>query len=168
LELHDGTLVVVKEVLTRVRRDLVYNLTVANTHNYFVGEDGVLVHNATGLRWNKGCLGPNDLDWRNTGKTLKDALNEAFKRTGQTCEEFQVTKWAKNVYGKSRPVEYRGPNQAEVNIDFPHEKELDKHGKWQTGPDAPHVGWQFGKKPKTVGHILLKEVPCGRTNSFDE
>jgi len=46
LELHNGTTVVVEEVLTRVRRDLVYNLTVANTHNYFVGEDGVLVHNA--------------------------------------------------------------------------------------------------------------------------
>ena len=45
LELHNGTTVVVEEVLTRVRRDLVYNLTVANTHNYFVGEDGVLVHN---------------------------------------------------------------------------------------------------------------------------
>ncbi|RKZ78238.1 MAG: hypothetical protein DRR16_28050, partial [Candidatus Parabeggiatoa sp. nov. 3] len=44
LELHDGT-VVVAEVLTRIRHDLVYNLTVANTHNYFVGEDGVLVHN---------------------------------------------------------------------------------------------------------------------------
>ena len=48
-----------------------------------------------------------------------------------------------------------------VNIDFPHYKELDKHGNWQTGPDAPHVGWQFGK-PKTVGHILLDDVPCSR------
>jgi hypothetical protein len=46
LELHDGTIVVVKEVDTSIRRDFVYNLTVANTHNYFVGEDGVLVHNA--------------------------------------------------------------------------------------------------------------------------
>jgi len=46
LELHDGTVVVVKEVDTSIRRDLVYNLTVANTHNYFVGLDGVLVHNA--------------------------------------------------------------------------------------------------------------------------
>ena len=46
LELHNGTTVVVKEVDTSVRRDFVYNLSVANTHNYFVGEDGVLVHNA--------------------------------------------------------------------------------------------------------------------------
>jgi len=45
LELHNGTVVVVKEIDTSVRRELVYNFTVANTHNYFVGEDGVLVHN---------------------------------------------------------------------------------------------------------------------------
>ncbi|RKZ75206.1 MAG: hypothetical protein DRR16_31495, partial [Candidatus Parabeggiatoa sp. nov. 3] len=46
LELHNGTTVVVEEVLSHVRREIVYNFTVANTHNYFVGEDGVLVHNA--------------------------------------------------------------------------------------------------------------------------
>jgi len=45
LQLHNGTTVVVKEVDTSVRLERVYNLTVANTHNYFVGGDGVLVHN---------------------------------------------------------------------------------------------------------------------------
>jgi hypothetical protein len=45
LQLHNGTTVVVKEIDTRVRVGKVYNLTVANTHNYFVGVDGVLVHN---------------------------------------------------------------------------------------------------------------------------
>ncbi len=45
LQLHNGTTVVVKEVDTSVRVERVYNLTVANTHNYFVGGDGVLVHN---------------------------------------------------------------------------------------------------------------------------
>jgi hypothetical protein len=47
LELHNGTTVVVEEVDTSVRRETVYNFTVANTHNYFVGRDGVLVHNNT-------------------------------------------------------------------------------------------------------------------------
>jgi RHS repeat-associated protein len=46
LQLHNGTTVVIKEIETSVRLEKVYNLTVANTHNYFVGEDGVLVHNA--------------------------------------------------------------------------------------------------------------------------
>jgi hypothetical protein len=45
LQLHNGTTVVVTEIDTSVRVEKVYNLTVANTHNYFVGEDGVLVHN---------------------------------------------------------------------------------------------------------------------------
>jgi len=45
LQLHNGTVVVVKTVDTSVRVERVYNLTVANTHNYFVGSDGVLVHN---------------------------------------------------------------------------------------------------------------------------
>jgi len=44
--LHNGTTVVVEEVDTSVRTEKVYNLTVANTHNYYVGRDGVLVHNA--------------------------------------------------------------------------------------------------------------------------
>ncbi|RKZ71321.1 MAG: hypothetical protein DRR19_32640 [Candidatus Parabeggiatoa sp. nov. 1] len=38
---------VVKEVDTSVRLEKVYNFTVANTHNYFVGVDGVLVHNVS-------------------------------------------------------------------------------------------------------------------------
>ncbi len=46
LQLHNGTTVVIKEIDTSVRLEKVYNLTVANTHNYFVGEDGVLVHNS--------------------------------------------------------------------------------------------------------------------------
>ncbi|RKZ74785.1 MAG: hypothetical protein DRR19_29835 [Candidatus Parabeggiatoa sp. nov. 1] len=49
LQLHNGTTVVVKEVDTSVRLERVYNLTVANTHNYFVGGDGVLVHNSNPL-----------------------------------------------------------------------------------------------------------------------
>ncbi|HIE02002.1 MAG TPA: hypothetical protein EYP59_17245, partial [Thiotrichaceae bacterium] len=65
LELHDGTVVVVKEVDTSVRRDLVYNLSVANTHNYFVGEDGVLVHNAR--RPKKANLLPEGKDGINLG-----------------------------------------------------------------------------------------------------
>jgi len=45
LQLHNGTTVVIEAILTGVRPEKVYNLTVANAHTYFVGEDGVLVHN---------------------------------------------------------------------------------------------------------------------------
>ena len=45
---------------------------------------------------------------------------------------------------------------------------LRQRGKWNTGPDAPHVGWQVGKKTsKKVGHILLDDVPAGRPKKKD-
>jgi RHS repeat-associated protein len=100
---------------------------------------------------------PQDKDWRGTGKTSRDALNEAFKSTGVPKEQFEVTKWGKNGYGKSVPVEYRAPAGAEVSMDYPHTP-----GR---GPDAPHIGWQTSGKNNTVGHIILDDVPTGRSKS---
>ena len=42
----------------------------------------------------------------------------AFEKTGQPREQFQVSKWAKNINGKSVPVEYIGPDASYVDIDF--------------------------------------------------
>ena len=95
----------------------------------------------------------NDLDWRGTGKTLDDALKEAFKLTGVPMEEFQVTKWAKDIYGKSRPVQWRTTHNSEVNIDSPHEL---------NGPDVFHVGYQTEGKKNIVGHILMDCLPYFR------
>ncbi|WP_246118394.1 polymorphic toxin type 47 domain-containing protein, partial [Apibacter muscae] len=126
----------------------------------------------TGLNWNEGKLGPNDLDLRGTGSSLQDALDIAFEKTGIPKDQFTVTKWAevKTEYGKSIPVEwYHKPSKSEVNIDLPHLDGFDKNGVWGTGPDAPHVGWQTGKKKdKKVGHILIDDtkvdgVDVGRT-----
>jgi RHS repeat-associated protein len=99
---------------------------------------------------------PNDLDWRGTGKTYRDALSEAFKRTGVDEGQFTPEKWAPTAYGKDIPVEYKGPGGAEVSIDFAHTK---------NGPDVPHVGWQSPGKGanQQSGHILLDEVPAGRS-----
>ncbi|MGC4064595.1 MAG: polymorphic toxin type 47 domain-containing protein [Polyangiaceae bacterium] len=36
-----------------------------------------------------------DLDWRGTGKDHRDALDEAFRRTGVPREEFEVTRWGR-------------------------------------------------------------------------
>ncbi|HEX5754674.1 MAG TPA: polymorphic toxin type 47 domain-containing protein, partial [Archangium sp.] len=107
-----------------------------------------------GTKWKPG---PNDLDWRGMGKGLSDALNEAFKRTGVSREEFSVTRWGKDKFGKSAPVEWRAPNGAEVNIDMGHTK---------NGPSSPHVGFQTpgkrGSGGAVRGHILLDEVPFNR------
>ena len=99
----------------------------------------------------------SDLDWRGTGKNYRDALDEAFKRTGVDKKDFEVTRWAKDKNGKSIPVEYRSKEGAEVSIDFAHDR---------NGPDAPHIGWQTPGKRSSGGaergHILLDEVPAGR------
>ena len=100
-------------------------------------------------------LGPNDEDWRGTGRTLQEALDRAFARTMTVREEFTPAKWSEGE-GDEQPVEWRAPNGAEVNIDLPHRR---------YGPDAPHVGWQTGGKRRsggTRGHIILDEVPYGR------
>ncbi|MCK9206918.1 MAG: polymorphic toxin type 47 domain-containing protein, partial [Salinivirgaceae bacterium] len=101
-----------------------------------------------------------DLDWRGTGKTWKDALDEAFKKTGYSKEDFEVTKWSdfKDEFGKSVPVEWEGPNGASINIDYAHTNQ-------GLSPDAPHIGWQVGKgKEKKVGHIIVDDIPAGRSN----
>jgi|GEM_PF-1928221 len=102
-------------------------------------------------------LGPNDLDWRGTGRTVDEAISKAFELTGEVRTDFVVTRWGKDKWGKSFPVEWRSSDGAEVNIDWAHAK---------NGPDAPHVGWQTGGKKrsggKKVGHILLDSVPCNR------
>ena len=78
-----------------------------------------------------------------------------MKKTGLEPKDFQVTKYGVDKYGKSVPVEYRSKNGAEVSIDYAHDK---------NGPDAPHVGWQGPGKKNDSGHIMLDEVPAGRSN----
>ena len=106
-----------------------------------------------------------DVDLRGTGTLFDDALDTAFKNTGLNKSDFNVTKWSKNKYGKSFPVEWRAANGAEVSVDFAYYN-VDVNGNWITGPDAPHIGWQTGGKRSgggaVRGHILVDEVPYGR------
>ncbi len=116
-------------------------------------------------------LKDQDMDWRGTGRTYRDAVDEAFAqieaRTGYTRDQFEVTKWATDENGKSIPVEYLGPDNSFVDIDYAHYG-TDGNGNWASGPDAPHVGWQFGTKGKTVGHIILDSVPTGRDSCYSD
>jgi hypothetical protein len=98
-----------------------------------------------------------DVDLQGADKGLTDALEMAFQRTGVAREDFEVTKWGRDLYGKTHPVEWRHSSGAEVNIDFPHVN---------NGPSVPHVGYQTGGKRGVGGamrgHILLDWVPRGR------
>lgn len=99
----------------------------------------------------------NDLDWRGTGKTLDDALKEAFLRTGIPMEEFEVTSWELDRYGKTRPVVWTVLGRGEVNVDAPHIRR---------GPDVFHVGYKVFDKmngsKKKVGHIFMDCLPYFR------
>ena len=137
---------------------LVYNFEVADFHTYFVSELGVLVHNVCHVGGNYRFKKGIDVDLRGKG-TYKDALSMAFQKTGMSKKEFNVTKWAKDKYGKSFPVEWRANNGAEVNIDIGHSP----NGE---APTVPHIGWQTGGKRGTGGgvrgHIFVDDVPYNR------
>ena len=76
-----------------------------------------------------------DEDFRGGKGTFEEALERAFEKTGTPKEDFTVTKWGKDKYGKSFPVEWKAPNGAEVSVDIGHSIE-------SGAPMADHVGWQ--------------------------
>jgi RHS repeat-associated protein len=151
-----GESVVVEDIRRRPVPEPVYNLKVSGLHTYFVGLGEIWVHNADtcprgagGWKFNPAT----DLDWRGSNRTLREAIDEAFNRTGVPRDQFTVTKWGKDAYGKSHPVEWRARGGGEVNIDWPHSR---------NGPAEPHVGYQTPGKGNRVGHIILDGVPYNR------
>jgi len=109
---------------------------------------------AKAIRWK---LGPNDIDFRGSGKGVEDALDTAFERTGLPRTEFEATRWGRDANGKSFPAEWRHKSGVEVNVDWAHA---------ENGPDVPHVGFQTGRKRgdggASRGHILLDEIRFNR------
>ncbi|HTN89772.1 MAG TPA: polymorphic toxin type 47 domain-containing protein [Sorangium sp.] len=107
-----------------------------------------------------------DLDWRGQGKTINEALAEAFRRTGVPREAFEPTIWAKSKWGKTVPVEWQAAGGAIVNMDDPTIIPT------KEGPQEPHVGYQSpgkrGKGGRVRGHILLDEVPATRGSLADK
>jgi hypothetical protein len=92
--------------------------------------------------------------------SFADALKEAFARTGAPLKDFFVTKWGKTPEGKTVPVEWQAPGNAEVSLDWGHYA-VNKRGEWVTGPDTPHIGWKTPVEGK-VGHILMDSIPASR------
>ncbi len=162
----DGTTGTVRTVMTLEETKTMYNLDVSTLDNFYVGEQGWLVHNQNGVGSsspsNPWTFNPSvDLDMRGSGSTWRDALSEAFSRTGVPREAFTETKWSYSLDGKSFPTEWRvldgSYKGAEVSMDFAHTT---------AGPEVPHFGYQTPGKRATGGavrgHILIDGVPCGR------
>ncbi|ENA0608834.1 DUF4150 domain-containing protein [Enterobacter bugandensis] len=114
----------------------------------------------TGNNWKFNSQ--KDVDLRGTGKTYRDALDKAFQRTGIPREQFEVTKWGKDQYGKSVPVEWQGPGGANVNMDIPAWNNVKSNGALGEGPHSLHIGYQTPGKPRTRGHIFVDLVPATR------
>jgi intein/homing endonuclease len=104
LQLHNGITLVIKTVETSTRVGRVYNFAVASNANYFVGMDGVLVHNGcakrnahlagkthpkTGIPFDKdgypdfSSVSKKDVKIKLTGDRKKDA-NLANEKAGYT------------------------------------------------------------------------------------
>jgi hypothetical protein len=99
-----------------------------------------------------------DADWRGTGRTLREAIDEAFRRTGISRDRFVATAFARSSSGRSAPVEWRARGGAGVSIELPREATSSSSDT----PDAAHVAWQTAGKKSVTGHILLDGVPYGR------
>lgn len=119
----------------------------------------------------KGLSGTNwkfnkrvDVDFRGTGLNYQDALNVAFERTGIPKDQFEVTKWGKDITGKTVPVEWQGPNGANVNMDIPEWNNVKPNGDLGNGPHQPHIGYQTpGKGADRIrGHIFTDYIPATR------
>ncbi len=106
----------------------------------------------TGYKFKQG----SDIDLRGNS-TFDEALAKAFEKTGLQKSDFNVTKWGKDKYGKSFPVEWKAKNGAEVSIDMGHVTD---------GPNIPYIGYKTGGKRNsgggTRGHIFVDNVPVNR------
>lgn len=105
-----------------------------------------------------------DIDLRGTDRSYRDGLELAFERTGIPKDQFTVTKWGKDINGKSVPTEYSGPNGASVNMDIPELNNVKSNGTLGEGPHQPHIGYQTpGKgKNRVRGHIFTDYIPATR------
>jgi hypothetical protein len=118
----------------------------------------------TGKLWSFDAR--RDIDLRGSGSTWRDGVNAAFERieqkSGTTRDQFDVTKWGKTAEGKTVPVEWRGPGNAEVNLDIPDLQA--RRGVLPNGPSQPHIGWKApGRVDDGRGHIFIdKDLPATR------
>jgi RHS repeat-associated protein len=119
------------------------------------------VDELAGRGWN---FNPSrDVDMRG-GPGHRAALDEAFRRTGVPREQFTVSKWGRDANGKTMPVEYTGPNGAQVNMDIPAWNNVRTDGSLGYGPHQPHIGYQTPGRgeARTRGHIFVDYVPATR------
>jgi len=138
LRLQNGITVVIKEVDTSVRTEIVYNFTVANYHNYFVGRDGVLVHN---INWSP--------------KSVK-TFGHTFSRHGAGAKN------TKNLVGRAAST---GDNQGQWKNNETAAEFLRESADKLSGPATVQIPDGLGQVITPDGTIVPTNwanlVPCG-------
>ena len=131
----------IASIKTETRHERVYNLSVENTSTYFIGEEGVLVHNAKKGKGGVICK-PKQV------KDLKDA-----KGKGNNIE-VDTQKEAEALLEEARPeipwVDTYVKPKPKVG------KEI--HPSDGSGIDKPHIKWRDwtkGKSEGAEGHIYF-------------
>jgi hypothetical protein len=168
-ELTQGDVLVTKDGnvgISSVEREqrtvVVYNLTVENAHTFYIGRDGVLVHNPIG----PGNPTPFECQ-------LKSWFNPKFNRTGEPIylDAPQRLPTVKEVQGKTAGILYIGGNitiellsgdgPEEVFNSYPIYKD-----HWKTrGPLRYHVETHVAAYLRITsvkgGTLFLNNAPCG-------
>jgi hypothetical protein len=125
----------------RRSNDKVYNFEVANNHNYFVGEQGVLVHNA-------GCASKNlpRLKGKGTNEIENTLQNNGFTKTNQSAVGNQTwnhpdgSKVRIDPYGNQSTSQYKTANNGHVHKYDNMGNQLNDRGVISTNPGETHIG----------------------------
>ncbi len=97
---YNGSILIIDSLSSYSKKTTVYNLSVANDHNYYVGSTGVLAHNC----YQK----PNSIDYRkhvpkkkwsrqDTIKSTKSGDAKYFMKNTHDIQKFELDSWKKGV-----------------------------------------------------------------------
>ena len=89
----DGSLLVVESVIIEQREETVYNFEVEDFHTYFVGEDGVWVHNEA------GC---GQISLSATPKSMENGIKEKYNLAGDELK--RVSEESAQAYNAANTI----------------------------------------------------------------
>jgi len=151
LRLHNGITLVIKTVSTSTYVGRVYNFAVAQNANYFVGEDGVLVHN---------CIKATSLPVTRPGTPAWEKAVDTLKQGGRADIRVPSASDAKTLLTEGRG----NMNRYKKYTDKPYQKGYEMHpneSHTDNAPhnDLPHVKWKDWHSNNTgKGHIFF-DIP---------
>jgi len=151
----------IAELKSYKQNTIVYNLTVANDHTYYVGLGGVLGHNSKhcpiGTSYNHPLLTYGTASWNNAVKSIRNQTIKGSNYRTQTSQEalLLLTEALGNMnryknYTKKANSGKRFKNRGYLKG---YEKHLVNAREIAVGNELPHIKW-FNNK--VSGHIFYE------------